>query len=101
MYVILYFTVWNYETRMRNEHLKLAQKIFNENQRCYRFVDIRSTIVIFASITNKKNLKSFNSMPSSKAVLLPSADILPKKILARDYLKSLEQMQEEEEAADL
>lgn len=40
-------------------------------------------------------------MPSSKAVLLPSADILPKKILARDYLKSLEQMQEEEEAADL
>ncbi|XP_051926655.1 chromatin accessibility complex protein 1 [Hippocampus zosterae] len=28
-------------------------------------------------------------------------DILPKKILARDYLKSLEQMQEEEEVADL
>lgn len=27
-------------------------------------------------------------------------DILPKKILARDYLKSLEQMQEEEEEAD-
>ncbi|KAF7211162.1 chromatin accessibility complex protein 1 [Nothobranchius furzeri] len=28
-------------------------------------------------------------------------DILPKKILARDYLKTLEQMQEEEEEADL
>ncbi|XP_054619130.1 chromatin accessibility complex protein 1 isoform X2 [Dunckerocampus dactyliophorus] len=27
-------------------------------------------------------------------------DILPKKILARDYLKSLEEMQQEEEAAD-
>nr|XP_057902829.1 chromatin accessibility complex protein 1 [Doryrhamphus excisus] len=27
-------------------------------------------------------------------------DILPKKILARDYLRSLEEMQQEEEAAD-
>lgn len=31
---------------------------------------------------------------------LPCTDILPKKIFARDYLKSLEQMQEEEEEAD-
>lgn len=36
----------------------------------------------------------------SEIISFKLTDILPKKILARDYLKSLEQMQEEDEEAD-